>query len=482
MKSFKVPLILVLVLGCLVGLAYWDEWKTKGEEDAAKTKNLLFSFEPADVVGLTYQHTPPSGSVSSPAGGVKLSLKKTDGQWDVVTPLQDRADAEIVSQMLQTVSQFKFEKKLTPDKSRWAEYGLENPEYSLSLTIPGKEPIRLMVGNKAPVGYGVYLRTGGGDEVYVASQYVATAMAKTLYDFRYKKVFPTDMSKLDKLTFMGADRIAVVIEKAGENWQVSKPEVAPADRQALEEFLSSLRAVGIEEFIDQPSELLQKSLRLESGAGQMVAQVGWRSGSTEDLITVVANNEEVYAYRSPDQQILRLGKGKAKYFKMALKDFKDVRVLRMNSVKIAKVRIDQIDFVKEKDDWFSESELKIKDRKQKDHIRLLLVDLEMAKPDVSRDLDGAMRQTLGTHKHEIALYDDSNMTTPTVVRIWQDKGDSEKIWVSHDDKMIHQIPADILHNLTEESFQQYRSQDNEQEMDGEMDEGLDPHNHGLHGS
>ena len=482
MKSFKVPLILVLVLGSLVGLAYWDEWKTKGEEDAAKTKNLLFAFEPEDVVELTYRHATVSGSASAPVSEVELSLKKTDGQWNMVRPLQDRADADIVAQLLQTVSQIKFEKKLAVDKSRWAEYGLERPEYSLSLTLPGQEPLFLVVGNKAPVGYGVYLRTGSGDEVYVASQYVATAMSKNLYDFRYKKVFPTDLAKLDKLTFMGADRISVVMEKAGENWQMSKPEVVPADKQEMEEFLSSLRGVGIEEFIDQPSELLQKSLRLESGAGKLLAQVGWRVENIEDLITVVENNEEAYAYRSADKQILRLGKGKTKYFKKAIKEFKDVRVLRMNSVKVAKVRIDQMVFIKEKDDWFNEAELKTKERKQKDHIRLFLVDLEMAKPDVSRDLDAVMRQSLGAHKHEIALYDDGNKDTPTVVRIWLDKGDSEKIWLSHDDKKIHQIPADILHNLTEESFQQYRSQDNDQEMGGEMDDGLDPHNHGLHGS
>lgn len=477
MKSFRIPLILVVTLGILTAIAYWDEWKNKKDELAEKQKNHLFTFTTADVVGVDYfSAAKGQGSAKVENSPAEIQLKLIDGKWQIEKPVPTTADQEAVHSFIENITQLKFEKKLSSDQGRWPEFGLDKPEIWVKFTGKDGQKWQLAVGGKAPVGFSTYIRINEDSDIYLASQYISVAATKTLYDLRDKKFFPSNLDSLSQLEYVGPENISVVLEKNPSEWVMTKPEKTKADFTVISDFINGLRETGIEEFIDNPSDSLQKALATSNPAVKVLAKLAWTAQAGRSEIVVIENNGEIYAYRDPKIQILRIGKNKSKAFIRTVKDFREQKIFAFNSQDVNHVTIDGKSFIRDKDDWYLEEGGKKIPGEPKIHVRLLIVDLELAKADESASMTDSTQKKLGPATHSLVLkFKEELKKEPLNITLWGDVENEGTVWLTSDQKTVHRIANQVVYNLNEESFLKHKKESGMESMDEDSE-------HGLHGS
>lgn len=478
MKSFRIPLILVVTLGILTAVAYWDEWKNKKDDLAEKQKNHLFTFAVTDVVGVSYVNSSKaSGSAkvdnNSPS---EIEIKFTNEKWQIEKPVVAMADQEAIHNFIENLTQLKFEKKLSSDPARWPEFGLDKPEVEIKLIGRDGKKWQLAIGRKAPVGYSVYVRINDDQDIYLASQYISVAATKTLYDFRDKKLFPSTLESLNQLEYLGAENVPVILEKKSNEWVMTRPQQAKADFTVISDFINGLRETGVEEFIDNPSDSLQKALALNNPAVKFLTKLAWTSQQERSEVIVVENNGEVYSYRDPKVQIQRIGKNKSKAFIRTVKDFREQRIFNFNSQDVVHVTIDGKKYLRDKDEWFLEEGGKNVPGDAKIHVRYFIVDLELAKADETQTFSESLQKKLGPSTHLVVIkFKDELKKEPITINLWGDLDKEGTIWLTGDQKSVHRIANQVVYNLNEESFLKHKKDDGMAPMDEDGE-------HSLHGS
>ncbi|MBF0441656.1 MAG: DUF4340 domain-containing protein [Oligoflexales bacterium] len=180
MRIFKAPLLFLCVLALLVGIAQYDEWKTSKEKNESEKRNRLFIFEEDEVISLSYENYSENKSIP-----ISIKLEKIKDDWFIDYPVKEKANQRVIKDIIDTLRKYKFQKIITGDKLVMEDFGLNFPVIRIRLI--GKNLYELNLGSKSPVGYGIYLMKGSDNNVYLGSQFILTALTKTLSDFKEKK-------------------------------------------------------------------------------------------------------------------------------------------------------------------------------------------------------------------------------------------------------------------------------------------------------
>ena len=130
---------------------------------------------------------------------------------------------------------------------KWADYGLDKPDYTVTLTTPEKpQPVVLKLGKEEPTGER-YIRIGDEPAVGVVSGATTAALARGKLELADRGVLAFDPAKLTGIARKkGAD--AFELTKVAEKWEVQKPVKFTADPLTAEELadaLSRMRATKV---------------------------------------------------------------------------------------------------------------------------------------------------------------------------------------------------------------------------------------------
>ena len=255
MKLVAVPLVMLCLLAAIAGVIKWDKDLTLRESSDKKTANRLFDCS-AHEFNLIHYHRQMQGSTFD------VHLSRTGGIWRIVKPFQDIADQDVAGQLINTVCQYRFERPVGDLTQHDREYGLDRPALSIIIGW-GDGQEELLLGNKAPVGYGVYATARGRPSVYLGSQFILMALSKNINDFRGKDVFDIDLTTLNYLQISGGD---FTRQKNDGSFVVHEP----SGISNLLEGLKKIRAIG---FVDQPSISMLENLKKPN-----LLRVTWRQG------------------------------------------------------------------------------------------------------------------------------------------------------------------------------------------------------------
>lgn len=130
---------------------------------------------------------------------------------------------------------------------KWADFGLEKPEYAVTVTLSGDKPVThtLKLGKAEPSGER-YVRVDDGPAVGVLPARAAEALARGKFDFADRTMFTFDPAQLTAVTRTGKDELEIA--QAGLNWEIVKPAKQKADQETIESLadqLGRLRAVKV---------------------------------------------------------------------------------------------------------------------------------------------------------------------------------------------------------------------------------------------
>lgn len=193
MKKYKSLIILLAVLVVLV-VAYvvTGQLKKKSAEKENEQKQIAV-LDMSDITSIQYTN-----------GTDTMSFIKEGGTWysesDKEFPLQQSS----LKTMAETFGTLSANRELT-DGDTLADYGLEEPQYTITLKDADREQQNIYIGNAAGEDY--YMTVGDKEKIYTVDYSVVNAMNFDLDSMLQKDTFPS----------IGADNIKkVTITKAGE--------------------------------------------------------------------------------------------------------------------------------------------------------------------------------------------------------------------------------------------------------------------------
>lgn len=204
-------------------------------------RNLLF-LDPAKIAKVQIAGDKPEAAVT---------LTKDDkGAWKA-EGAAFAVDAVVAAQVAFTFAPLPVERLAAyGDAVKWADFGLEKPEHTVTITLGGDKPAThtVQLGKPDPVG-GRFVRVDGGKAVGVVPALAVQALTRAKLDFadRTLLTFKPD-ELLGIVRVKGKDELELA-PGAGDGWDVVKPAKQKADKPLVEELADALSRLRAEKVV-----------------------------------------------------------------------------------------------------------------------------------------------------------------------------------------------------------------------------------------
>jgi hypothetical protein len=160
-------------------------------------------------------------------------------------------DALVAGQVVNTFAPLPVERLVAfGDAVKWADYGLDKPEYTITVTLGGDKPAthKLQIGKADPLG-GRFVRVDDGKAVGVIRPDAVQALARTKLDFADRTLLafkPEDLLGLARTK--GKDEFELA-PGGGDGWDVVKPAKQKADKVLVEDLAEALGRLRAEKVV-----------------------------------------------------------------------------------------------------------------------------------------------------------------------------------------------------------------------------------------
>jgi Domain of unknown function (DUF4340) len=234
---------LILAIIALAGVAYFRffEMKRPSTEEARRQSQNMVNFDRSKIDGIVIQN-----------GDQKIEIRRNDNKWRIETPIKDQADSALVETLLSDVENWQKEgsipaKEIDADKSKLAEYGLNNPKLKLKL-LGHDRPPEILFGKDAAIEGRMYVRFQNSDDTFLARQSVKKDIDKKPEEFRDKKLTDLSSAQVRRVVLKTAAG-EIELEKKNTNWEILKPLRARADEQKVNDLISQVTSARIGQFV-----------------------------------------------------------------------------------------------------------------------------------------------------------------------------------------------------------------------------------------
>jgi hypothetical protein len=227
--NFRGLIVAVVVLATLGGVLYWSQHHRPAEESTAvptSTAPVILKVNPADMAELVIKQKEP------------VTLKKTNGKWEITEPKSYPADQEAVAGLLSALSGLNADRVVEEKASDRKQYGLDPAQVELDISGKGGTQ-QLLLGDDTPAGGDVYAALATDPRVFTVASYSKSSLAKTLNDLRDKSLLTLSADKVSRVELLKKGE-AMAFDRTKDGWQILKPSSSPADSAAVNELVNTL--------------------------------------------------------------------------------------------------------------------------------------------------------------------------------------------------------------------------------------------------
>lgn len=271
-QQIKIVTILagvLLALVALITLVEGPEDTGPADEDEETFVDLAPDLEASGVTALSVER-----------GSERVRFEREGEGWRITAPLAAPASHDAVEAFLDRMLRLELGEGIETDEL--AAFGLEPPVAVLTLEAEGTEPLRLEVGEDAPVGYRTYVRDAEG-LVRTTRDRLGPALEIELRDFRELDLVDVSTRQLTALVLRrqpaaGAPEGAtdpggeLRLERVEAGWQLAGAAPLPADADTIERLVRELDALEVVEFPAAPlpsPEAWVLTLETETGTREL---------------------------------------------------------------------------------------------------------------------------------------------------------------------------------------------------------------------
>lgn len=250
-KAIKTNLILALALIVLSSLAYWYEFRKKGQlERAEEAKTRLISVDQnREVESIQIIDKEKEVEVQMRCKE-HCKLNDPGAYWEITSPVQFKADESNVGTFITSVGAAKIQETLMLDgdvEGRLKDYGLGKDQRGrLQAAIKFKidpEPYLISIGDNSAVGENVYVYLQGPGQplnaVRIVPGHLKTSVQRDLDYWRSKRLFNFAASEIEGVSLKNPAGQTVLQRESG-NWFLAGAGKTMADNEAVDTFLTGL--------------------------------------------------------------------------------------------------------------------------------------------------------------------------------------------------------------------------------------------------
>ena len=318
-------MVAVLFVGLGAFVYFYEIEGGKKREEAAEEAKKLFRFEKEEV-----------HSISLARNGGSISLKKENGGWKMVAPVEAKADETAVEGLASELSSTQVERSLEPEGVDWKDYGLERPELKITLGLNDGRRLDLELGDKDFNQASVFGRIPGQEKVLVLPGLLHTTADKQLFDFRDKTVLEFDREQVREIGIR-ARRKTFRLQKEGEDWSIREPIQARADRSEIRSLLSDLEFARVEEFVEREAGEL-KTYGLGAPSSRLDLYLG-ENRARKTLLVGKKVGDQFYAKDDAGEDVFRIKEDLVEKFDLDLSKLRDRKMARFERDEVKRVEV-----------------------------------------------------------------------------------------------------------------------------------------------
>jgi hypothetical protein len=320
-KSTTIWLITAVLLFAAVWLVH-----RHGRGGQSTASGLLPGLRAASVTGIEI----------IPGGALAIEAQLTNGVWQLEKPFVYPARAAAIEDLLSLLENLSPATRLSAaeigaDKNADAEYGFDNPQYSLQISA-GEQQWQLRVGKKTAPGDQVFVRVVGADGAFVTDANWLQLLPPDAAAWRDTSLI-TGLTGLDLIEITnGVKAIELQRDPTNHLWRMTRPLNARADNERITIALEQLRATQITGFVsDDPKADLSVYGLLPANMALWLGNETNLSAAIQLGKAVPENPMLVYARRASWNSIVTVTNDQFATWRGAVNDFRDPHLLEITS-------------------------------------------------------------------------------------------------------------------------------------------------------
>ncbi len=210
---------------------------------------VLMHVNREDITRLTFIHQDSSRIVVE---------KNSNGWWNIIEPFWALGDSEEIFGIVHTLTGMSVARRLPPEGTDLSEYGFNRPQGQFILeNNKFSRPDTLIVGNKVPSGYQVYVKVNFNDTLYTVFSGLELRTQKTVMDLRYKKYWRVPHYDFDTLEFQRSNKTGFKLARDEKgSWVSLFPISSKIDNFKLQKVLDKFKSGETDSFTNENPENL----------------------------------------------------------------------------------------------------------------------------------------------------------------------------------------------------------------------------------
>ncbi len=245
LKIFRLPLIL-LGIAIVVGIGLYISKTIEKKKKTAEEK--LFNFNSLNILEVSIKRQSRNDEVHFKKAGEDF--------WEITSPISAEADPYIPNGIARKLEDEKPTRRFKKSEvENISEFGLEPPEFMITLKDKDGKEYKLLLGKKAPIGYSAYATKEGDEELYLVSASILNDLNKEIKDYRNKKIMEFSVAELSQMRIKRGKEEIIFEKETEEKWKILPKNVRGSNDQ-ISKLVSSIRDLKAVDFVDDsPSDL-----------------------------------------------------------------------------------------------------------------------------------------------------------------------------------------------------------------------------------
>jgi hypothetical protein len=295
MRWLTTAVLTVLLVGLATFYYVYEIRQAPDREKAAAVKDHLWKgVEAKDVEEIVVRK-----------GAETLQLKKTGEAWSLAAPVAAPADRQAVEGLASSLATLRVEREIEANPQKPADFGLAPPAVEITFKAKGQER-GIKLGSKNPTGIWVYAQAADKPAVLLVPEGLLRDAQKPSSDFRDRTLLVFDRKDVKSVAVRGpgGQVLVTIAAKGPDEWAVTAPLAAPADREAITGLLEKLRTAKIREFVADGKAPAEYGLDRPTRLTLEVGEGATRTTRTLRFGKALPDKKGVYAQREGEPGLL----------------------------------------------------------------------------------------------------------------------------------------------------------------------------------
>ena len=176
-------------------------------------------------------------------------VKKVNGTWQIVEPVQSEADQTEASGLATSIAGVEVNRVVEENAADLATYGLADPRVKVAFKGADGAAGELHIGERTATESDLYAVKAGEKRVFLVPSFQDSSFNKKPFDLRDKRILTVKRDDIDSLEISG--ETSLQLSRTGTEWNVRRPVEARGDYSAIEGVLTRIASANMTKIVEQ---------------------------------------------------------------------------------------------------------------------------------------------------------------------------------------------------------------------------------------